>query len=506
MRPLAAASAAGVVVAIVFGAASPASASVPPAITIASPASNAVLTDQPTISGNAAMPGAFDNMGNVAVSLVSGPGNLPSPCDPCGSGSGQSVSFSWSPALAHNGPFQAHIEASGSQFLLGVLDGAATSEATVSFRMEIPPAEPGGVRAEAGPDQSVRVTWARNSEPDMIAYRVQRKDPGASAFHDVGGAVAQPSNGSAVSVADPAAGPGGTFIYQVQAIRAGRSGDASTAVGSGFTATQVVVPPAPPGAPPPPGSPPPAGPAQSPAPTPNLSAFLKGSGAPPKASVPAAPSIPDGTFQENLPFAVPRAGGSGRAGADTIGLHADSSGNSTRAVLVPVAGGLLLCLVAFHVRRFNGWLTAGPGAVKRGPTRRQVSETLPVVATGESVTSPARDAPPDPQPPPEPTPAPTWLTGLIPLASEARPTATPRAKKPAVSLDYWSTSATVAAKPEATTPEATTPEATTPEATSPVEGDADEGDEAKWAPLTVAKHDAWEDILVKPGATTTHHG
>ncbi|HEX8771080.1 MAG TPA: hypothetical protein VF711_09975, partial [Acidimicrobiales bacterium] len=241
MRPGAALSAAGVVIvsiAVVVGPASPAGASVPPAITVDSPPGNAVLTDQPTISGRATMPGLGDTVDNISINLTSPAGaDLPDPCDPCSADHEQTASFFWSPRLERNGPYQAHVAAVGSQFLFSVLQGQGTSEATVSFRMEVAPASPADVRAEASAGQTVRVIWDRNGEADMIAYRVQRKDPGASTFQDVGGAVPQPSGGSVVSIEDSAAGPGGTFVYQVQAIRAGRSGDASTAVGSRFSAT-----------------------------------------------------------------------------------------------------------------------------------------------------------------------------------------------------------------------------------------------------------------------------
>lgn len=494
-RSLAAVVAAGAVVAVVLAPASPAAASVAPAISVDSPSANEILADGVTISGNASMPGSLDNMGTVRVSLTSSVGAaVPAPCDPCSDGNGQSVSFSWSPDLPRNGPYVAHVSAGGSQFLLGVLDGEATSDATVPFRMEVKPADPAGVRAEANPDQTVRVTWARNGEPDMIAYRVQRKDPGASTFHDVVGAVAQPSGGSAVSVADPVpVSGGGTVVYQVQAIRAGRSGDASTAVGSAFSTTEVVV-----AAPVVAGAPgaPPAGPPENAAPTPNLSAFLSGGAALPKASLPDTPSIPDGGFNENLPFAIPPAN-SGRAGDDALGIGAGSSGNGTRAILIPIAGGFLLCLVAFHVRRFNGWLAAAPGA--RARPRTPISP--PPAAQGR-FGGPTFKPPPAPAPDPTPTapapaPAASWL--LTATATQPKPPPKPLEAAPGVrilgdappkptSLESW-------LKPSSHK--------------APVADDGDNDDDAKWAALTPAPSPEppakprWDDILVKPGAGTT---
>lgn len=429
-----------------------------------------MLTGDPSISGRASMPGSLDRIGNVAVSLTSPiTSDLPPPCDPCNSDHTYSEAFSWTPSLARNGPYQLHVAASGSQFLFGVLDGEVASEKTASFQMEVKPAEPTGVRTAANPDQSVRVTWDRNSEPDMIAYRVQRKDPGASAFHDVGGAVAQPAGGSAVSTVDPGTGPGGgTFVYQVQAIRAGRSGDASTAIGSGFSSAQVVVAPSP-VAPPPGGAPVPGAPSaaapESPAPLPNLSAFLSGGGSLPKAALPSMPALPDGTFEETLPFGARPADGLGQNGAEAIGLNAGSSSNGGRAVLIPVAGGLLLCLAAFHVRRFNGWLNATPAGV----------------TTATLATTPAA-------PPLRPAPAPA-VREYAPVPAESW------LMSPATDSDP--TGHDLADEPE---------------------------DDTKWAPVTpfgapaagfttterkprgngAAENESnWEDILVKPGAGTT---
>jgi hypothetical protein len=226
--------------------------------------------------------------------------------------------------------------------------------------------------------------------------------------------------------------------------------------------------------------------------------------------VPEAPSIPDGTFSENLPFAVPPAQ-SGRAGDDALGLAADSSGNSGRAVLVPVAGGLLLCLVAFHVRRFNRSLVAPDGgkpggkpARKPATPRRQVTQSLPIIATSETDHDPLPVAPQS-----VPAPAPNWLLGIghksskdaTPAATgESRPSGVVRPKPLPVSLEYWT------ARPE------------TAPGPKPVSDDRPD-DDSKWAPPTRSpfatkaprapvneppSEDAWEDILVKPGGGMSH--
>ncbi|HUQ64265.1 MAG TPA: hypothetical protein VM121_10970 [Acidimicrobiales bacterium] len=513
LRPVAACAAAGVVIVVVVGMASPAGAAVPPTITVESPSANAVLIEEPTISGNVDMPGSLDSVRNVAVSLVSSPGSdTPAPCDPCGSGDGSSVSFSWSPQLSRNGPYQGRVTATGSQFLLGVFDGETTSEATVSFRMEVAPADPADVRVETNPDRTVRVTWARNSEPDMIAYRVQRKDPGSSTFRDVGGAVPQPASGSAVSIADPATAQGaGTFVYQVQAIRVGRSGNASTAVGSGFSSSEVLIAP-PAGAPPPPGAAA-TPPAENAAPTPNLSSFLKGSGGGlPNAALPNTPQIPDGGFDQNLPFVIPPASAGGRSNDDALGIEAASSGNSARAVLIPVAGGLLLCLAAFHVRRFNGRLASVPNAgvgVGVGAGAGVGVKLDPVPDFSPATTSAH-------------APAATWLLSASPGAAKAAP-APPRVstgvrvladapKKSPQSFDKWLKGSAPSADNEVDDASAEEDRGDH----EPLDADLLD-DDAKWAPLTApsqpflpkptpstgAEEPAWDDILVEPGSGTT---
>jgi hypothetical protein len=488
----------------------PAGASVGPAINFSSPAPNEVVSGEVTIAGDASMPGSLDTVNDVSVSLTSGIGApVPSACDPCSSDHGSSASFSWSPSLSRNGPYQAHVSAGGSQFILGVLDGEATSEDTVSFSVEVKPADPAGVKADANADRTVTVRWSRNTEPDMIGYRVQRKDPGASSFHDLGGAVAQPSTGSTVSVVDAGTAQGGAFVYQVQAIRAGRTGDASSAVGSGFSSTDVSIPLPPGAAPAPPAA---DGPPQNPAPTPNLSAFLSRGGKPPAAGLPPAASIPDGDFQEHLPFAIPPAGADNKA----VALQASSGNGKGRTLLIPVAGGLLLCVIAFHVRRFNGWLAADEARPRRVPNLAQPSD--------QSGATAALAAPSGPAPPPlwetpaaaaaatspsvKVLPAEPLLAAPLLAGGDGAPRSPEATKAPQPSTTWTLVPSKLSspesdddakwaewARPGSTAPSAPAPARVTDQAASPLE-------RSEERPET--SDDAWEDaVLAVPGAGRT---
>jgi hypothetical protein len=169
--------------------------------------------------------------------------------------------------------------------------------------------------------------------------------------------------------------------------------------------------------------------------------------------------------------------------------------------------------VAFHVRRFNGWLAEAPaGKTRRAPGTTQllqVESTAAIVATAPSPS------------------AGSWLMASAvgpnrevptPSAAVAAPGVRVLADKPQpgpVSLENWLTgpSADSDGNGSAVEPE--------PEKGSTV---AIDDDDIKWAPLaplgasangfTTTKHanakkstpdlePAWDDVLVKPGAGTT---
>jgi hypothetical protein len=324
-----------------------------------------------TVSGTAQMSGPLDWITGVRITVISrthpGPPGAGASCDPCGAtvNQGPSTSFSLAtPGLAYNGPYDVKVVASGQKIIGAVTNGSPVStQATTAFKVEVAPAPPGDVSASANPDGSVTVKWSRNTEPDLVGYQVQRR-VGSSSFQPVGSAVPQPRDGSTVRWTDAStATTGGQYEYVVVAVRP----DGDGAVSDRATATSAkagVSVPVPPGAP---GSPGAAGAAGTGAPasgpvTPapgapfatkgaplDLSSFLSPGGAVPALSVPGAPTIPDGGFSATLKYGAKTAGDDA-AGDSLVGI---TGSTGRKKLLLPVAAGLVLCMTAAHLRRFN---------------------------------------------------------------------------------------------------------------------------------------------------------
>jgi len=334
-----------------------------------------------TVSGSAAMsnPLGLDQVTDVTITATSRrhPGTSDR-CNGCGASFGQSsTSFSFTTReLSYNGPYDVVVVVSGKKVLDTLLNGAPVSTTeTRSFNVEVAPAAPANVTAVPNPDRSVTVKWARNPEPDLVGYQVQRRGPGSSGFQGVAPKVDQPPDGSTVSWTDTTtAASGGQFEYVVVAVRPDGNGEVSDHAPTAASAGAAVSVPGPPGAPGAPGTPgAPGSPGGagapgalattgpggafstgSPAPL-DLSSFLATGGAPPKIAVPGAVTLPDGTYAANLPFGPKNASD---AGADAVEILGHST--SRRTLLLPVATGLLMCVFALHLRRFNRRVLAQP--------------------------------------------------------------------------------------------------------------------------------------------------
>jgi len=345
-----------------------------------------VTVDQPvvdggtaTVSGSATMSDTLglglDRVTGVAINVT--PRNPAGPsqsCSGCGADLGQrSVSFSFTTSeLAYNGPYDVIVDVSGRKVVDRLFNAAPVStRATQAFNVEVDPAPPANVSAAANADRSVTVTWSRNSEPDLVGYQVKRRGPGSSGFQPVGSAVAQPPDGSKVQWTDTTVGPtGGQFEYLVVAVRPDGDGAITDRATSASTGAGVTVPgPAggPAGGPAAPGGPTADGPGAIATPGPggafttgsssslDLSSFLASGGAPPSVSVPGGETEPDGTFSATLPFGARAEPDMGSGSVEILGHSA-----SGRSLLLPIATGLLLCMVALHLRRFNRRVFAPP--------------------------------------------------------------------------------------------------------------------------------------------------
>ncbi|MEA2843930.1 MAG: hypothetical protein QOJ69_1601 [Actinomycetota bacterium] len=268
----------------------------------------------------------------------------------CGSGS---VTFKWQiPSLAYNGPYVVNATADHCQVLC-VTPGPATVTPR-EFRLAADPAAPADVRAEAGGDRNVVLSWGRNAEPDLLYYQVSRKQGGGN-FARVGGDIRQPASGRPAFVDTSTSGtPGGEFSYRVVAVRKGPSGDDSTTRTSGASGEKSVTVPAPP-APAAPGAP--GSEAKTAGSDTNIGGYLAGQAPALGSPKPIFHDLPDTGYEGSLPFgqlpgedlSEPGDENASPASLETRRLQAFNRGRP----LIPIAAGAILLLLAAHLRLFN---------------------------------------------------------------------------------------------------------------------------------------------------------
>jgi hypothetical protein len=334
--------------AVAAGPASPASAD--PTVTIDSPVDGKVFdTAVVSVSGKADAD-ALSNM--KEITLAAGDQSTTVTCTqtPC--------PFSWSPSLALNGNYDLRVSASEKTVLLGTT--GPTTSATRGFGVSAPPKAPTLDPPQVNGDRTVALSWSRNTEGDMLYYAVFRSDPGSTKFNKIGENVKQPTSGGKVTFTDTTTTfAGGDFTYRVAAVRKG-VGTAEVSTTSRQATASVPTPPtttsvAPPGSPQ-------GGPTTTAKPGPpggvDLNSFLASRGAPKVLTPATTPELPDTGFNQNLPFA-PRAPGDdvepGEPQAAPPGDHVVSVVEQLRGgrPLVPVAAGLILLLLAMHMRLLN---------------------------------------------------------------------------------------------------------------------------------------------------------
>ncbi|MDQ3680131.1 MAG: hypothetical protein M3378_06235 [Actinomycetota bacterium] len=308
LRALAAASAASVVAVMLPSAA--AAQGVSTWVSYRAPGPDQVLTvSNPTLSAfvSTALPGKvyIKVTGPTSVDRAV---DVPAGCHPV------NVPLS----LTHNGRYTVSITAD-SPLLVGVGECEKGSLDPRSFFVAAPPKPPSGVTAVMGAARAVTVSWAKNPEPDIVSYRVQRS-VGAGPFQQIGEI-------PGTSFKDAAVPPGGPIRYQVLAVRRGKTPQ-ETVVSAPSAAATV------------------GGAAAGPT-------FKRGSGnasgaskpvftGPPQAGPGAEAAASEGGFAEVLPYAPGEE-------AEATELGVNETTNNPNRVLAFVAGGLLALVVFMHL-------------------------------------------------------------------------------------------------------------------------------------------------------------
>ncbi|HET7488301.1 MAG TPA: hypothetical protein VFJ85_10255 [Acidimicrobiales bacterium] len=377
-----AAAAAGI--AFVLVSAGPVQAAGGPSITFMAPLANQQLgSSAVTVTAKADTSGTLVDSITVSVQQT-GTSRPPfNSSTPANNSASQTVSVPLT--LSYNGTYQATVTATSREGL--VLSSRYTNSGQLTFAVAAPPARPSGVKAAVNTDaRTVSLSWKANGEPDLLFYLVQRAT-GTSGDFTVLGKTTDTS-----FVDNSTAATGGSFRYEVVAVRAGVNSDEGISSDpSAITAESSAAVPAPP--PPPTAAPAPAAGTPGAAPAPAAPAAAAGGGTPaggaaPPAKVPpnspgalvtsgtvdlsgfaavknqgrsTSPNtiaLPDPGFQETLPFGTPttaegEAGGDdpGALGAGQRALNAsDTSSTGDRLrTLSFFAGGLLVTVLLMHV-------------------------------------------------------------------------------------------------------------------------------------------------------------
>ncbi len=280
------------------------------------------------------------------------------------------VSFQWQlPGLAYNGPYE--VNATATHCLLGCGPVTVTPR---RFRLAADPAAPGDVKAEPGGDRNVVLSWQRNAEPDILYYRVSRKD-GSGSFTHLGD-VRHPASGRpGFTDTTTSRTPGGEFAYRVVAVRKGASGDDTTTLTSRASDERSVTV-APPPTTVPPGAP---GSEIKPAGTDtNIGGYLAGQPGALPSPKPMFLDLPDTGFEGSLPFGQLPGEDMSEPGEEdavpaTLETRRLQEFNRGRP-LIPIAAGAILLLLAAHLRLFNKRLK--PEGVRRQSSAAEFIATL----------------------------------------------------------------------------------------------------------------------------------
>jgi hypothetical protein len=339
-----------------------------PAVTIDSPAANRVFeTETVAVNGSANVDnGLLFSMKDVSLSAGSQSTTVTCDKTPC--------DFSWSPSFPLNGSYELKVTGTQKTILLGSTGSSTT--ATRSFGVAAPPKAPTLDPPQVTGDRTVALSWSRNTEGDLLYYAVFRADPGSTKFNKIGENVKQPTSGSKVTFTDTTTTfAGGDYTYRVAAVRKG-VGTAEVSSTSKQAAASVPAPPTTTVAPGAPGSPQ-AGPTTTAKPGPpggvDLNNFLASRAAPKVLTPPTTPELPDTGFNENLPFGARPPGDDAEPGDEQATPPDDGVISVVEQLrggrpLVPVAAGLILLLLAMHLRLLNRRVKAGGGDLPVEPS------------------------------------------------------------------------------------------------------------------------------------------
>lgn len=377
-----------------------------PAITVDSPRAEPPLESaNVTVSGSARAATLY-RMTDVTLTIGSETKTKTCSESPC--------AFSWTFSRPSNGRYDFTLVATQSLPLVGA--PGPSNEVSRTFYVAAPAAKPVLDPPEVNEARNTELSWSRNTEPDMLFYAVFRKDPGGSKYVPVGAAVPQPSSGTKVRFTDTttSAFNGGEYSYQVVAVRKGAGGRWPAEIASEPSSIRTATVPAPPtttsttalGAPP--GS---TAPAASPTTTVkpgtsagvDLSSFLSARSQPITLPAITVPEPPDTGFQGTLPFGARPPTDELEEGEEEAVLPEGAprsiiSRISPGRPLVPVAGGLVLLLLAMHMRVLNH-------RIKTAPEKDLPVDDAPAPAAAPGPVPVGAPAPaPELQPVPEPAP------------------------------------------------------------------------------------------------------
>jgi hypothetical protein len=199
---------------------------------ISSPADGAIVNEQPTVRGKQPIQG--EDVDRVTVTLTPVAGGSPVSVVCAAGCAGADGTFSAAFQLQANGTYKAVAVAEHDDD--GPLDSAASSSsAPVTFGVEIPPAAPRRLVAEAdGTDRTVTLSWSPNGESDLLGYQV---------FRGVDGSAPQPHGspvGAGTTTFVDRVDDGGELTYQVVAIRRGATANRIVASTESNTASASI--------------------------------------------------------------------------------------------------------------------------------------------------------------------------------------------------------------------------------------------------------------------------